>query len=102
MRIFDAMKNATPANAEALFEKAVSTMTNARVARVYAHATDQRGEVTHYRIEWVSYYPRALQGAVQREGSSETFFSAHEMRAWLREFFAPVELTDEDPRPSVE
>lgn len=102
MRIIDAMKNSTPANAEALFEKAVSTMTNARVARVYAHATDQRGEVTHYRVEWVSYYPRALQGAVKRESSSEEFFSAYEMRQWLREFFEPVELTDADPRPYVE
>ena len=94
MRIIDAMQNSTPAKAEALYEKAVSTLTETRVARVYAEEIDNYGVVDSYRIEWVIYRPKAKHGETKRESSSLTPLTAADMRAWLQDFFAPVELAE--------
>lgn len=94
MRIIDAMQNSTPAKAEALYEKAASTLTETRVARVYAEEIDNFGVVDSYRIEWVIHHPKAKHGETQRESSSRIYSSNADMRAWLRNFFAPVELAE--------
>lgn len=101
MRIIDAMKNSAPANAEALFEKAVSTMTETRIVSVYAYELDGNMVITQYRAEWVIHHPNAKLGWERRSGNL-IFQTAGGARAWMREFFEPVELTDADPRPSVE
>lgn len=101
MRDTDTMQNPAPAKAAAIYGKTVSTLTETRIVNVYAHETDKSMAVTQYRVDWVIQRPNPKLGW-EHQSSSETFFSVHEMRAWLREFFAPVELTDEDPRPSVE
>lgn len=95
------MQDSTPVKAAAIYGKTVSTLTETRIVNVYAHETDKSMAVTQYRVDWVIQRPNPKLGW-EHQSSSETFFSAGEMRAWLREFFAPVELTDEDPRPSVE
>ena len=95
MRIIDAMQNSTPAKAEALYEKAVSTLTETRVARVYAEEIDNYGVVDSYRIEWVIHHPKAKHSETQRESSSRIYSSNADMRTWMRNFFAPVELAEE-------
>ena len=95
MRIIDAMQNSAPTKAEALYEKAVSTLTETRVARVYAEEIDNYGVVDSYRIEWVIHRPKATRGETQRKSSSHIYSSNADMRTWLRNFFASVELTED-------
>lgn len=101
MRDTDTMQNPAPAKAAAIYGKTVSTLTETRIVNVYAHETDKSTAVTQYRVDWVIQRPNAQLGW-EHQSSSLTFPTIADTRAWLREFFEPVELTDEDPRPSVE
>ena len=102
MRIIVDVKNQSAQNAQALYEKVASTLTETRVARVYAEEIDNYGVVDSYRIEWIIHRPNAGYGEAKCESHYCIHSSAADMRAWLHHFFAPVELTDADPRPSVE
>lgn len=95
------MQDSTPVKAAAIYGKTVSTLTETRIVNVYAHETDKSMVVTQYRVDWVIHRPNAKLGR-EHQASSLTFPTSAEMLVWLREFFEPVELTDADPRPSVE
>lgn len=95
------MQDSTPVKAAAIYGKTVSTLTETRIVNVYAHETDKSMAVTQYRVDWVIQRPNAQLGW-EHQSSSLTFPTIADTRAWLREFFEPVELTDADPRPSVE
>ena len=100
MRIIDIMQNSSPAKTAALYEKEVSTLTETRVANVYAHEIDNAMSVTQYRVDCVIHRPNAKQGW-ERQSSSLTFPTAAEMHQWLRGFFALVELMDDKAAETV-
>lgn len=95
------MQNSAPAKASAIYGKTVSTLTETRIVNMYANETDSNTAITQYRVDWVIQRPNAQLGW-EHQSSSLTFPTIADTRAWLREFFEPVELTDADPRPSVE
>lgn len=95
------MQDSTPVKAAAIYGKTVSTLTETRIVNMYVHEIDKSMAVTQYRVDWVIQRPNAKLGW-KHQSSSLTFQTAGGARAWMRDFFAPVELTDEDPRPSVE
>lgn len=101
MRDTDTMQNSAPAKAAAIYGKTVSTLAETRIVNVYANETDSNMEITQYRVDWVIHRPNAKLGW-ENQASSLTFQTAGGARAWMRDFFEPVELTDADPRPSVE
>lgn len=95
------MQNSAPAKASAIYGKTVSTLTETRIVNVYANETDSNTAITQYRVDWVIQRQNAKLGW-EHQSSSLTFQTVGGARAWMRDFFAPVELTDADPRPSVE
>ena len=95
------MRDSTPVKAAAIYGKTVSNLTETRIVNVYADEIDSSMAIIQYRVDWVIHRPNAELGW-ENQASSLTFQTAGGARAWLREFFAPVELTDADPRPSVE
>lgn len=94
MRIIEAMKNSAPSASVALFEKAVSTLTDTRVACVYPAEINSNGEITSYRIETVVHSPFAKQGETTRTSASNVYPSKEVMREEIKRFFSEVELAD--------
>ena len=90
MRIIEAMKNSAPSASVALFEKAVSTLTETRVACVYPAEINSSGEITSYRIETVVHYPFAKQGGTTRTSLSNVYPSKEAMREEIKRFFSEV------------
>lgn len=88
------MATTAPTNAEALFEKAISTLTETRVIQVYADAIDADGNITCYRAQQVIHYPKAKHGQTTRTSLSTTYNSAEAMRAAVKAFFENIELAE--------
>lgn len=94
MRIIEAVKNSAPIANVALYEKAISTLTETRVACVYPAEIDSSGEITSYRIETVVHYPFAKPGETTRTSASNVYSSKGAMRKEIKRFFSEVELAD--------
>lgn len=94
MRIIEAMKNSAPTADTALFEKAVSTLTETRVACVYPAEIDSSGEITSYRIDSVVYCHFAKPGETTRTSVSNVYPSKEAMREAIKRFFSELELAD--------
>lgn len=94
MRIIEAMKNSAPAANVALYEKAISTLAETRVACVYPAEIDSSGEITSYRIETVVHYPFAKLGETTRTSVSNVYPSKEAMREAIKRFFSELELAD--------
>lgn len=94
MRIIKAVESIAPSTSEALFEKAVSTLTETRVIQVYADAIDAEGNITRYTTLQVVHYPKAKYGETIRTSLSTTHDTPEEMRAAVKEFFTGIELAD--------
>lgn len=95
------MQDSTPVKAAAIYGKTVSTLTETRIVNVYANEADSNMAITQYRVDWVIHRPNAKLGW-ENQASSLTFQTAGGARAWMRDFFEPVELADEAPRSSSE
>ena len=94
MRIIEAMKNSAPTANVALFEKAISTLTETRVACVYPAEINIGGEITSYRVETVVHYPFAKPGETTRTSVSNVYPSKEAMREVIKRFFSELELAD--------
>ena len=94
MRIIEAMKNSAPTANTALYEKAISTLTETRVACVYPAEIDSNGEITSYQIDSVVYFHFAKHGETTRTSVSNVYSSKEAMREEIKRFFSELELAD--------
>lgn len=94
MRIIEAMKSSAPTANVALYEKAISTLTETRVACVYPAEINSSGEITSYRIETSVHCHFSKPGETTRTSLSNVYPSKEAMREAIKRFFSELELAD--------